>query len=291
MSVADWFSTFCGNIAVDDLTTVRTRYRAIAKRLNQEYWNWENESAFSRYVGSFGRGTATRRTSDVDMLFQLPATVYSQHNAYVSNGQSALLQAVRNAIRKTYPATEIGGDGQVVVVSFTYGARFEVLPAFKNSDETYTYPDANDGGRWRITNPKAEIDAIRSRNSVCNGNLRLLCRMMRAWKASWDVPISGLLLDTFAYNFIGEWSYRTNSFMYYDWMSRDFFAYLANRDSTQHYWLAPGSGQYVWRSNGFEYKAKRCHNIALTAIEHEGKKEHWRAKNKWREIYGSDFPS
>jgi hypothetical protein len=64
--------------------------------LNIEYWNWENETAFSRYVGSYGRGTAIRGFSDLDMIFELPASVKSRFNNYLGNGQSALLQVEIN---------------------------------------------------------------------------------------------------------------------------------------------------------------------------------------------------
>ena len=47
----------------------------------------------------------------------------------------------------------------------------------------------------------------------------------RAWKSEWGVPIGGLLLiDTLAYQFIdGLGITKTESFVYYDFMNRDFF--------------------------------------------------------------------
>ena len=141
---------------------------------------------------------------------QLPYSIYEQYNNYSGNGQSALLQAVKTSIEKTYSKTSIRGDGQVILVPFTDGITFEVVPAFNNKDDSYTYPNANNGGRWQTTNPKPEISAIRTRNSNCNGNLVSLCRMMRAWKRKWDVPIGGLLVDTLAYQFIEDWQYKTS---------------------------------------------------------------------------------
>ena len=35
------------------------------------------------------------------------------------------------------------------------GMFFEILPAFKNGDGSYRYPDTNMGRNWRSTNPKA----------------------------------------------------------------------------------------------------------------------------------------
>src|ERR1019366_5617730 len=116
---------------------------------------------------------------------------------------------------RTYSTTSIRADGQVICVPFTDGITFEVVPAFLNKDHTsYTYPDANTGGRWRTTNPRAEIDAVRDRSADCNGNLVPLCRMMRAWKREWEVPIGGLLMDTLAYQFIENYEHRSKSYLY-----------------------------------------------------------------------------
>jgi hypothetical protein len=291
MGVGEDFQTFCGNLTVPDRSTIATRYGLITRRLNLEFWDTDNSTAHSFYTGSFGRGTATGATSDVDMLVWLPDSVFIQYYEHVGNGPSALLQAVRNAIRKTYPSTDVGADGQVVVVSFNAGAPFEVLPAFTASDGKFLFPDSNEGGKWRVTDPKPEISAMDSRDGDCNGNLKRLCRMTRAWKEAWKVPISGLLIDTLAYQFIASWEWRKNSYVYYDWMSRDFLDFLSKQPSDQTHWLSPGAGQHVRRQGTFEYKAAQCRNLALDAIEYYSKDMPYSARKKWREIYGSVFPS
>jgi hypothetical protein len=292
MGLADWFSTFNGNLQVTATASISTRYKAITRRLNTDYWTTESDTAHSLYVGSYGRNTAIEGISDLDMIFQLPYAVYTQYNNYVGNGQSALLQAVKRSIEKTYSTTSIRADGQVILVPFMDGITFEVVPGFLNTDESYTYPNANDGGRWQTTDPRAEIDAIRTRNAACNFNLVPLCRMMRAWKSKWDVPIGGLLIDTLAYQFIENYQYRDKSYLYYDYMCRDFFSWMASQNESQEFWRAPGSGQYVYGKGLFQYKAKRCYNIALDAIAHETAvpKQEWSAKQKWREIFGTAFP-
>ena len=291
MGLAEWFCGFCSNLTVKDGGTISTRYRNITKRLNTDFWDSSSDTSHSLYVGSYGRNTATQGLSDLDMIFQLPYSEYQKYNSYLGNGQSALLQAVKRSIEKTYATTSIRGDGQVILVPFNDGITFEVVPAFLNVSDSYTFPDANGGGRWRITNPKPEISAMRLRNNITNNNLVQLCRMARAWKRKWDVPISGLLIDTLAYQFIENWAHRDNSYLYYDLMSRDFFKWMADQDTSKEYWKAPGSGQYVYGKGLFQYKAKRCYNISLEAIEHEmaTPKREWSAKQKWREIYGSTF--
>lgn len=292
MGLADWFSNFCTQIQVQDAGTISTRYKAITRRLNTDFWETTSDASHSLYVGSYGRNTAIDGFSDLDMVFELPSAIYHQYDAHQGNGQSALLQAVRSSMQKTYSTSSVGADGQVVTVSFQDGIAFEVVPVFTNQAGSYTFPDANDGGKWQTTNPRAEIQAIRDRNAACNGNLIPLCRMMRAWKRKWDVPIGGLLIDTLAYQFIESYEYRDKSYLYYDFMCRDFFKWMSETDPDQEFWRAPGSGQYVYGKGLFQYKAKRCYNISLEAIQHEtaDPKREWSAKQKWREIFGSSFP-
>ena len=292
MSISSKFSTFCSNLRMSQTTVdnISYRYKQITKRLNLDFYSNNSETVHSLYVGSYGRGTAIH-VSDIDMLFILPYSVYSQYNSYKYNGQSALLQAIKNSIVTTYSSTSLGADGQVVKVSFSDGVIFEVVPCFENTDGSFTFPDSNNGGSWKTTNPKPEISEIREKDALWNKNLRRLCRMARAWKDTWDVPMGGLLIDTLAYNFMKNWSHRDKSYLYYDYMTRDFFEFLKNQDENQSYWLSLGARQYIWRQGKFEYKAKRCYNIALEAMEYENNNCEWSANQKWREIYGTKFPN
>lgn len=290
MTVADDFRSFCGTLSVTNRSTIGDRYGLITRRLNLEFWDSDSKILHSFYTGSYGRRTAIGGASDVDMIMQLPYDTYTKYDGYVGNGQSALLQAVRTAIKKTYSVTNVGADGQVVQVPFDDGVMFEVVPAFVNKDDSYTFPDSNAGGSWKTTNPKPEFAEIASMDAKCNGNLKWLCKIARAWKKKWDVPIGGLLIDTLAYQFIRDWEYRDKSFMYYDWMSRDFFGFLAGQDGKKKYWLSPGAGQYVWRRGNFEYKATRCRNIAIDAIDHAGNDRPYSSRKCWREIFGTGFP-
>lgn len=293
MGCANWFRTFASNIQVKDRAKISTRYRNITRRLNTDFWSTTSDTAHSLYVGSYGRRTAIHGTSDVDVIFQLPSWVYQQYNGRRGNGQSALLQIIRASVRKTYPATDIGADGQVIAVSFGDAIKFEVVPAFTNADGSFTHADSNRGGSWKKTDPRAEIKAIRERNIACNRNLIPLCRMMRTWKAKMTVPIRGLLIDTLAFQFLGSWKYRRESYSKYDLMCCDLFEFLAGQDKTQKYWKAPGSGQWVDAAKGqFQNKAKRACSLARQAIAHETlRREDWSAKQKWRDIFGASFPS
>ena len=291
MSVSKKFKTFNENIRIseDNAWTISYRYKQITKRLNLDYWGWESETLHSLYVGSYGRDTDIH-VSDVDILFQLPYHIYEQYNNHQGNGQSALLQAVKKSLQKTYTTSYLKGDGQIIGLDFSDGISFEIVPCFINDNDSFTYPDTNNGGSWKTADPKPEIKEIREKNIEWNYNLKRLCRMARAWKDEWSVPMGGLLIDTLAYKFLKDWNDKDKSYLYYDWMVRDFFIYLKDQDPDQNYWLAVGSYKYIWRDGNFEYKALRCYNIALEAMEYEAKEMHYSANLKWREIFGSKFP-
>jgi hypothetical protein len=290
MSVSEKFQKFCLNIQIANKVNenITYRYKRMTTQLNKDFWDTDSETSHSLYVGSYGRNTAIH-VSDVDMLFRLPYEVYQQYDAYYGNGQSALLQEVKSSIEKTYSVTHLGADGQVIVVPFDDGIKFEVLPAFVNKDDSYTFPDSNNGGSWKTTDPKPEIKAIRESDELWNYNLKRLCRMARAWKDEWNVPMGGLLIDTLAYQFLQEWEYKNKSYTYYDWMTRDFFLFLKEQDPEKEYWLAPGSRRRVLRKGDFEYKALRCYNIAVDAIKAENDGYEYTANSKWKEIYGTKF--
>lgn len=163
LDIAAYFKKFCNNIAIPQSkrTTMSSRRKSIAKRINKDFRNIDYEG-YCFYAGSVGRNTANKGVSDIDMVVELPASVYHKYNAYQTNGQSAFLQAVKTSIKQTYPSTDLKGDGQVVVVKFSDGMIFEIVPAFLNQDKTtYTYADSNGGGSWKVMNPKAEIKAIK----------------------------------------------------------------------------------------------------------------------------------
>lgn len=294
MAVGEWFATFCNDlrISTEKRSSVGYRTGRLTGQLNYDLRGGLNSNVANRfYVGSYGRTTAIPSVSDVDLLYELPFALWEKYDAYAGNGQSALLALVKASMQKTYPTSDIAGDGQVVVINFDDGIKFEVLPAFVNVGGGYTFADTNGGGTWKTCRPKQEMEAFSTRNSACNENLVQLGRMVRSWRDWNSVPMSGMLIDTLAYQFIELWAHRNQSFFYYDYMTRDFFKFLANQSSTQVHWLAPGSGSYVYRGGPFEFKARQAELRALEAIEFQNKSMDWSAKQKYREIYGTSFPA
>jgi len=96
ISVSDDFDKLCKNLRMSEtmVSRIQTRYHAITKRINEEYWHSTSDTLHSMYSGSYGRGTAIF-VSDVDIIVELPLSVFDQYDAYAEKGQTALLQDVR----------------------------------------------------------------------------------------------------------------------------------------------------------------------------------------------------
>lgn len=284
MTVAQMFSQFVENLSVENAEEISGRYGEITKALNKYYRETESKTANSLYVGSYGRGTGIHGISDLDMIYMLPKEAWDR---YKDGRQSALLQDAKKAIKERYSRTEMRGDGQVVVVEFDSQV-FEVVPAFEQDDGSFKYPDTNDGGSWLTTKPRAEMKAIRDVDEIKNGNLRKLCQMARAWKNQHGIKMGGLLIDTLAHNFLQSTNYYDDkSFLYYDFMVRDFFLYLSE-EADRDYYLAPGSNQRVYVERKFQKKARKAYKLCLEAIDAETESG---ANKKWKRVFGRPFPA
>ena len=278
------FFQFIANLAISNTEAIGNRYGELTRALNRQFRDTESTTANTLQVGSFGRRTGIEGISDLDMLYIMPK---SKWHTYKDGKQLKLLQDTRSAILKRYPSSKVRVDRLVVTVTYT-NFHVEVQPVFEQDDQSYKYPDTKGDGSWKITKPREEMEAISKVDAEKNSNLRRLCKMARAWKNKHGVGMGGLLVDTLAYNFLKSTDeYDTRSFLYYDWLSRDFFQYLSKLED-QDYYAALGSGQRVAVNKKFQPKAKKAYKLCLTAIDAKGTNSQ---NAKWKKVYGRPFPA
>lgn len=278
------FKDFLDNLKIDNSEQISLRYGEITACLNKKFRDTESKTANSLQVGSYGRWTGIKSISDLDMLYIMPA---SKWDDYKNGGQSKLLEDTKDAIKARYPTTTVKVDRLVVRVLYSK-FHIEVQPVFEQEDGSFKYPDTYNGSSWKITKPRDEIKAMSEFVTQKNKNLRKLCKMARAWKNKHGVGMGGLLIDTLAYNFLKSTNaYDDKSYLYYDWMSRDFFKYLADQPN-QDYYAALGSGQRVKVKQKFQKKAQKAYDLCLEAIEAEKTDS---VNDKWKKVYGRPFPA
>ena len=92
LDVGATFASLLKNLKITDevVGKIRYRYNRMTKQLNKDFWDIDNETQHSLYVGSYGRDTDIV-TSDIDWLFILPSNLKGRYDSYQGNGQSALL--------------------------------------------------------------------------------------------------------------------------------------------------------------------------------------------------------
>ena len=286
MSISQMFEEFIDNLAISNKQTISDRYAELTKTLNKQFRDSDSETANTLQVGSFGRKTGINGISDLDMLYIMPKSSWDTYNN-AQNGQYKLLSDTKEAILNRYSRTDVSVDRLVVTVTFS-NFYIEVQPVFEQEDGSFKYPDTKNGGSWKITKPREEIDEISSADKDKNQNLRCLCKMARAWKNKHGVAMGGLLIDTLAYNFLKSTDYYDDkSFSYYDWLSRDFFKYLSELPEQTEYAVL-GSKQRVKVKKKFQKKAKKAYDLCSKAIDAENQSS---VNDKWKKIYGRPFPA
>ncbi|WOA32659.1 nucleotide-binding domain-containing protein [Alloalcanivorax xenomutans] len=284
MKVSEMFSDFISNLAIKNTVTISLRYGELTSALNKQFRDTESKTANTLQVGSFGRNTGINGISDLDMLYIMPKGKWDD---YKGGKQLKLLQDAKSAILSRYPSTKVKVDRLVVTVTYA-NFHIEVQPVFEQDDRSYLYPDTKNGGSWKTTKPREEMEAVADMDSAKNANLRRLCKMARAWRNQHGVAMGGLLIDTLAYKFLEQISdFDTKGYAYYDWLSRDFFKFLSELPEQNEY-AAPGSRQRVKVKKKFQRKAKKAYKLCLKAIEAEGQKG---VHSKWKKVYGRPFPA
>ena len=286
MNTAKAFEKLLSNIVLDNNEQLSNRYKEITKKLNRKFRDTDSEIDNSLQVGSYGRYTGIKGISDLDMIYIMPKNLWDTYK----NDPGKLLRHTRDALQERWPNTEIHVDTPVVVLNFE-NFKFEIHPVFMDYEEHdnlpfYWFPDTKDT-KYKKTKPKHEQAEMTRFRREYGDTHRRLCKIMRAWKNTSGLAMSGLLLDTLAYNFLNDKTgYRTASLSQFDTMVRDFFFFLKEQPK-QEYYAALGSNQRVYVKHPFKTKASNAWGLAKDAIaEEDESKRH----DIWRNIFGNAFP-
>lgn len=183
IAVRQRFAAFVDDLSLtsDQKTDGYSKHINVGRSLERAYYgNNDSEYPPGFMVGSWGKQTQVRPPNDLDAFFIMPADVKQRFDSRVGNIQSAMLQEVKDALTTTFPQTKMRGDGQVVAVAFNT-LTIEVVPAFAAGNGQYHIADTNDGGRWKLADPIAQMTYIETADKATNGNVRALAKMMKLW--------------------------------------------------------------------------------------------------------------
>lgn len=287
------FQAFSTNLDLTpaQLSEGRKKFEGVVSCLNTAYFGTASTTDNAFFIGSWAKDTHIRPPRDVDLYFILPLSVYQRYEAYGGwiNKQSALLQEVKGKLLASFPRSDIKGDGPVVMAAFD-SYNVEIVPAFRYDDKEVSYYvcDTKNGGSYKKTMPWHEVAEIKGADSRNNSNVRPLIRMLKCWQAYCSVPIKSFYLELLAVEFLDQWAYRLQSYYFYDWMCRDFFAWMTGKANS--FLNAPGTFELLWLGDDWKSRAESAYGRAAKACDFERVNDMANAGTEWQKVFGLNIP-
>lgn len=297
--VTDHFHAFIGNLQPTPLDRRRAQVVAaeVAARLRQQFRpdivppcsessrpGWAVDDYM--VTGGHGKGTAVRPTRTVDMLYILPDALRPP-----VNGPNRLIPSmageVSAALAPAFATREQPGENWLAVRSFA-DIEVRLVPCFRAGGNTLIVADASRGGGWMATNPAAEKSRLQAADMASCGKATHLIMMLKAWRSSHEIAITSLALELLVAEFVLAWIYPHRSFLFYDWMVRDFFFWLVHQ--AQRELLTPGALENLCLGDAWIGAAAHAYGQARRACDRERDNREAEAALDWRQIFGPDFP-
>jgi len=274
--------------------------------------------------GSFSRKTKTRPLDDIDLMIGINADscYYSESSwddidicfteyytgrlkKYADTRNSSCLSSTRitNAFRdelgniEQYSSADIKRDGEAATLKLvSYSWNFDIVPCFLTQPDylgkTY-YLIPNRAGGWKKTDPRIDRDKVSTINQSHSGNILNVIRALKYWKQEKNIKIGSYLLETMVLYYY-ENSYRTCG-SYVDIELEQIFPYLAN--NIMNNVIDPKNIQLdindIDYADRFLLKEKfnKFSQLTNEARQFERDKNIEKSINKWKEIFGDNFPS
>jgi hypothetical protein len=148
------------------------------------------------FIGSHSKGTATRDTSDLDLLALFSREEARWGDSYKSS--QTFISNIRDDLSERYPATVVRRDQQAVVVQFGAGSRsVDVVPAIfwgftQSKKPLYYIPDGERG--WMPTSPDSHTAYLIEADARSGGKLKRVIQLIKYWK---HCRMSALPLSSF----------------------------------------------------------------------------------------------
>jgi predicted nucleotidyltransferase len=134
-------------------------------------------------IGSYVRGSTIKNHSDLDLLVNVRHSEVTWGDSIVR--PTTLLDRMRKALTKTFPNTELGRDGQALVIAFADGRSVDVVPAVwrehvPEKGPLYWIPGADND--WLETVPHAQNKYINDGDTASGGKLKSVVRILKYWR-------------------------------------------------------------------------------------------------------------
>jgi hypothetical protein len=282
-TVQSAFMTFKSALEITDLQvlTVSTRQANVRTAVAKDF------NVLSDFLtGSYSRHTmiAPLKEADIDVFVVLDSKYWEK------DGYATLLDAVKRALKKTYPSTPaISRNGQAVTIRFT-DFIVDVVPAFKRQGGGYLIPDSR-GKRWLGTDPRKHVEVSAAQNNAHDGALVPTVKMVKQWNKNISFPFRSFHLEVLAwavFDGVALSSYPSAVRFYFD-KCRAFVP----KKSPDPAGYNSDVGSYLSSSSVDSAVAalQTAYERAVKAENYAKAGNHALAIGEWRKVFGTKFPA
>lgn len=328
-TVNNAFSEFMKNIVNLDADVV-SNARSSRDNLLENIAEFDNADGFFNlyqgfnvHYGSFARKTKCRELNDIDLMIGISAdgATYNANDPWdnmkitASTINAAQIECARDdgTLNSTqvsnkfkdklknvreYSRSEIRRSGEAVILNLkSKDWSFDIVPCFHTVTESegrayYLIP--NGSGNWKKTNPLKDREHVTNTNTEKDGLVLELIRLCKKWnKVKNAKTLPSYLLETMIINHCDEESELSQ---WIDIRFKNTLKYIADHITSPVYDMKDIQGNIntidILDKYTLKEKAQSDYEKACEAIKYETEeKDHKKSINKWREIFGGDFPT
>lgn len=271
--------------------------------------------------GSFARRTKIRPLDDIDLMFGLSAegctyTIYSDKITLNSHEGATRLKGFKSSSSETissirilnhfksklkdipqYELADIKRNQEAVTLKLTSKDwNFDIVPCFRTAEDSwgrsyYLIPDGS--GNWKKTDPRIDKARTTEINVNNKSNMLNVIRAVKYWQSIKSIPsIGSYLLETMILNY---YEGRDNCSQFVDMELAGLFNHLGLHVLSMvndHKGIQGDINHLSWEER-IKVSSKFYSEATLVneARQFEIDKEQEKSINKWREVFGSSFPS
>ncbi|MBF0305637.1 MAG: hypothetical protein HQL41_08325 [Alphaproteobacteria bacterium] len=224
-------------------------------------------------VGSVGKHTAILPMSPVNLLYVPPEGADDAPIPELLTGMAAILSAALPHAFVDVEATSVMvGSGGVAVIA---------QPARAHGG-AFLIPGA-DG--WMLTNPAAELAALRMADATSHGLVTRLLALLKAWRRATAAPIRPFALEVLTRTFVIEGGHEGDPSL----ALCEFFAW--SRRHTPAELSVPGGLARLAVDNRWHPQAEAAYWRCVLANRHAATGDLPAALDEWRKVVGGGFPA
>ena len=112
--------------------------------------------------------------------------------------------------------------------------------------------------------------------------------MLKAWQNYCSVQIKSFHLELVAAEFLLQSPWRLRDYFWFDWITRDFFAYLYSKASASM--AIPGLDERINLGNEWQSRTLMAWSRAVKACDFDQRNLVDAAGEEWQKIFGDDLP-